>query len=142
MHFDPSIKSFLIIAYGIVPIGVCPTCLPLPDLVLSMKIFTAVFCSSHHPQAVNGVCIMDTMSSDFCGHSQSREGNIRFGHVTRHESLPRTITHGTLEDGRHRGRHRKCWMDNVKEWTTLPVPELLTMASSLKKKKCLEEDFC
>ena len=28
------------------------------------------------------------------------------------------------------GWQRKCWMDNSKEWTSLPIPELLTMASS------------
>ena len=31
--------------------------------------------------------------------------------------------------GRHRGRRRKYWMDNVEEWTPLPLPELNTMAS-------------
>ena len=30
---------------------------------------------------------------------------------------------------RRRGRHRKCWMD-IKEWTALSMPELLTMACS------------
>ena len=29
-------------------------------------------------------------------------------------------------------RKRKCWMDNVKEWTSLPMPELLTRASCRK----------
>ena len=42
----------------------------------------------------------------------------------------------------------KFWMDNIKEWTSLPTPELLTMASykkqkqTSKKKKRLEEDLC
>ena len=35
---------------------------------------------------------------------------------------------GTLEWGRRRGRQMKCWMDNIKEWTYLPMPELLTRA--------------
>ena len=38
------------------------------------------------------------------------------------------------EGGRRRGRHRKCWMDNIKKWTSLPMPELLTRASCRKKK--------
>ena len=38
-----------------------------------------------------------------------------FGHVTRHDSLSKTILQDTLEDGRRRGRQRKCWMDNIKE---------------------------
>ena len=37
------------------------------------------------------------------------------GHVTRYGSLPKTILQGTLEDGRRRGRQRKCWMDDIKE---------------------------
>ena len=41
-----------------------------------------------------------------------------FGHVTCHDSLSKTILQGTLEGGRP-GRQRKCWMDNVKEWTSL-----------------------
>ena len=51
-----------------------------------------------------------------------------FGHVTRHDNLSKTILHSTLEGGRRRGRQRKCWMDNIREWTSLPVPELLTMS--------------
>ena len=41
----------------------------------------------------------------------------------------------TLEGGRRRGRQRKCWMDNVKQWTSLPMPKLLTIASSRKRLK-------
>ena len=55
-----------------------------------------------------------------------------FGHVTRHDSLSKTILQDTLEGGRRRGRQRKCWMGNIKEWTSLPMPELLTRASCRK----------
>ena len=55
-----------------------------------------------------------------------------FGHVTRHDSLPQTILQGTFEGGRRRGRQRKCWVDNIKEWATLPMPELLTRATCRK----------
>ena len=55
-----------------------------------------------------------------------------FGHVTLHDSLSNTILHGTMEGGRRRGGQRKCRMDNIKEWTSLPVPELLKGASSIK----------
>ena len=37
-----------------------------------------------------------------------------FGHVTRHDSLSRTILQGTLEGGRRCVRQRKCWMENIK----------------------------
>lgn len=40
-----------------------------------------------------------------------------YGHVTRHTSLSKTILQGTVEGNRGRGRQRKAWMDNIKEWT-------------------------
>ena len=48
--------------------------------------------------------------------------------------LSKTILLGSLEGGRLRGRQRKCWI-NVKEWTALHMPELLTMVFRKKKKK-------
>ena len=41
--------------------------------------------------------------------------------------LSRTILQDTLEVGRRRGRQRKCWMNKVKEWTSLPMPVMLTV---------------
>ena len=38
-----------------------------------------------------------------------------------HDSFSKTILQGTLEGRRGHGQHRKCWMDNVREWTSLPV---------------------
>ena len=61
-----------------------------------------------------------------------------FGHVTRQDSLSKTILHGTLDAGRRCGRQSKCWMGNVKEWTSESMPELLTMAT---RKKKLKEDL-
>ena len=57
------------------------------------------------------------------------------GHVTRHDSLFKTVLQNTLEGERRNGRQRKCWVDNVKEWTSLLVPEFVTMAFRRKKKK-------
>ena len=48
-----------------------------------------------------------------------------FGHVTRHKSLSKTIPQGALEGGRCCSRQRKCLMGNTKEWTFLPMLELL-----------------
>ena len=42
------------------------------------------------------------------------------------------ILQSTLKGGRRRGRQSKCWVDNIKEWTSLPIPELLTRASCRK----------
>ena len=55
-----------------------------------------------------------------------RQKLARFGHVTLHDNLSKTILYGALEGGRRRGRQRKCWVDNIKERTSLPIPELLT----------------
>ena len=55
-----------------------------------------------------------------------------FGHVTRHDSLSKTTFRGTLEGGLHCGWQRKCWMDNIIDWTPLPLSEVLTMASCRK----------
>ena len=63
-----------------------------------------------------------------------------FGHVTHHDSLSKTILRGSLEGGRRRGRQRKCCMENIKEWTSLPMPELLTKASSKKDWKTISAD--
>ena len=51
-----------------------------------------------------------------------------FGHITCHNSLSKTTLQGTLEGGRRHGRQKQCWMDKVKEWTSLLMPELLTTA--------------
>ena len=43
--------------------------------------------------------------------------------------LPKTILQGTLEGGRRRDLERKCCMDNIKEWISPPLPQLLTISS-------------
>ena len=68
---------------------------------------------------------------NFLGSSQEpllatikRQQPAWFGHVTRHDSLSKNIPQGTLKGGRRRGRQKKYWMDNIKEWTPLSIPEL------------------
>ena len=63
-----------------------------------------------------------------------------FRQVTRHNSLSKTILQGTLEGGRCRGRQRKCWMDNIKERTSQPVPDMLTRTSYRKDWKRISAD--
>jgi len=41
-----------------------------------------------------------------------------YGHVTHHDSLSKTILQGYMDGKRKRGRPRKTWIDNIKEWTT------------------------
>ena len=55
--------------------------------------------------------------------------------TSKEDSLSKTILLGTLEACRHSGRKRKCWLANIKEVTSLLMPELLKTASCRKKKK-------
>lgn len=51
-----------------------------------------------------------------------------YSHTTRHTSLSKTILQGTVEGKRRRGRQRKSWMDNIKEWIDCSFPTLLCSA--------------
>ena len=53
-------------------------------------------------------------------------------YVTCHDSLSKTILQGTMESGQCQSWQRKRWMDKIKEWTLLPMPELLMRASCRK----------
>ena len=52
-----------------------------------------------------------------------------FGHVTRHNTLSKTILQGTVEGGRRKGRPRKSWTEDIKVWTQAEMPALLEKAS-------------
>ena len=58
-----------------------------------------------------------------------------FEQITSHNSLSKSILKGILEGGRCRGQQRKCWMNNIKEWTSLAMLELHTVASYRKEWK-------
>ena len=40
-----------------------------------------------------------------------------FGHVSRSSGLAKTILQGTMKGKRKRGKQKKRWEDNIKEWT-------------------------
>ena len=42
-----------------------------------------------------------------------------YGHVSRSSGPAKTILQGTVKGGRRRGRQRKRWEDNIREWTGL-----------------------
>ena len=65
----------------------------------------------------------------------------RFRHVTHDNRLSKTILQGTLEGGQCCGQQRKCSMENIKEWTSLPMPELLTRASCRKDWKRISAEL-
>ena len=53
-----------------------------------------------------------------------------YWHVTRSSGLAKTIQQGTVQGGRQRGRQRKRWEDNIKEWTGLEWNILLRKAEN------------
>ena len=64
-----------------------------------------------------------------------------FGHVTRHDSLSKTILQGTLEGGRRRGRQRMTWMlDGQHQRVYIPAHAGIAHKGLLQKR--LEEDLC
>ena len=56
-----------------------------------------------------------------------------FGHVMCHDSL--SILQCTLEGVQHCGQERKCWMDNLKEWTSLPMSDCLQQPHAEKTER-------
>ncbi|GFR88059.1 eukaryotic translation initiation factor 3 subunit F [Elysia marginata] len=53
-----------------------------------------------------------------------------YGHTTRSSGLAKTIMQGTVNGGRRRGRQRKCWEDNIREWTGLELRNTLRIAEN------------
>ena len=51
-----------------------------------------------------------------------------YGHVTRSTVLAKAVMQGTVPGGRRRGRLKKRWDDNIKEWTELPLAKTLRLA--------------
>ena len=51
-----------------------------------------------------------------------------YGHVTRSSGLSKTILQGTVQGRRKRGRQRKRWTDNIKEWTGMTYAETQALA--------------
>ena len=42
-----------------------------------------------------------------------------YGHISRSSGLAKTMLQGTVKGGRRKGRQRKRWEDNIREWTGL-----------------------
>ena len=54
------------------------------------------------------------------GDEEANRGNN--GKTTSKSGLAKTILQGTVQEGRRRGRQRKQWEDNIKEWTGQDYP--------------------
>ena len=54
-----------------------------------------------------------------------------FGHVVKAKgTLANTILQGTVEGTRKRGRPKRIWMDDIKDWTGRNVEKLLPLAEN------------
>ena len=53
-----------------------------------------------------------------------------YGHVSRSSGLAKTILQGTVRGRRKRGRQKKRWEDNIKDWTGLTLSDTLRKADN------------
>ena len=53
-----------------------------------------------------------------------------FGHVIRHESIQKTVLTGKAEGRRGRGRPRRKWTDDIKDWTGMNMTNCSTLAQN------------
>ena len=60
-----------------------------------------------------------------------------YGHTTRSSGLAKTIMQGTVNGGRRRGRQKKRWEDNIREWTGLELGDALRKAEEREEWKAV-----
>ena len=51
-----------------------------------------------------------------------------YGHISRSSGMAKTILEGTVKGVRRRGRQKKRWEDNIKEWTGMGFGDSLRAA--------------
>ena len=51
-----------------------------------------------------------------------------YGHISRFSGMVKTILQGTVKGARRRGRQKKRWEDNIKEWTRMGFGDSLRAA--------------
>ena len=51
-----------------------------------------------------------------------------YGHISRSSGMAMTILQGTVKEARRRGRQKKRWEDNIKEWTGMRFGDSLRAA--------------
>ena len=51
-----------------------------------------------------------------------------YGHVTRASGFAKTVLQATVRGGRRRGRQRKRWEDNIRDWTGLELSDAVRRA--------------
>ena len=58
------------------------------------------------------------------------------GHISRTSGMAKTILQGTVKGARRRGRQRKRWEDNIKEWTGMGFGDSLRAAKTGMESYC------
>ena len=58
-----------------------------------------------------------------------------YGHISRSSGTAKTILQGTVKGARRRGRQKKRWEDNIKEWTEIEFEESLRAAEDREEWK-------
>ena len=72
-----------------------------------------------------------------------RKKMTKFGHITLHDSMSKTILQGYVEDNRKRGRTMKNWLNDIFEYSNLPLQQLLVIAKDrFKWKRLLKTLSC
>ena len=51
-----------------------------------------------------------------------------YGHISRSSGMEKAILQGTVKGARRRGRQKKRWEDNIKEWTGMGFGDFLRAA--------------
>ena len=104
---------------------------------LEMRCFRKLLCISYKDHITNEA--VRTKIKDAIGPYEDLLTSVKrrklkwYGHVTRSSGLSKTILQGTVQGGTRRGRQRKRWEDNIKEWTGLEWNNILRKAENRKE---------
>ena len=59
-----------------------------------------------------------------------------YGHISRPSGMAKTVLQGTVKGARRRGRKKKRWEDNIKEWTGMGFGDSLRAAEDRERYCC------
>ena len=65
-----------------------------------------------------------------------------YGHVSRSSGLSKTTLQGTVKGGRRRGKQRRRWEDNIREWTGLEFAKSQRAVENREKWRKLVVKLC
>ena len=99
-----------------------------------MKCFRRLLGISYKEHKTNKFVIQQITS--LAGHYEPLLTTIKrrkfcwFGHVTRGNTLSKTVLQGFTSGSRARGRQRRLWIDNLKDWSGKSLEELTRLAEN------------